>query len=187
MKRIIITLAAMASLLGAAARQPQQGYRGFIECSNHLRTDPAWYNPKCREIVYFTGLSTSHGYQFSELFYLGGGFDAEYCPAYGLHMLVPFIDARFDALFGRFSPYGDLRVGFSLTDGGGVYFSPTVGYRFNWGRKAAINLGAGLAVKGYTADVFQITIDEDGYTSVFNIGRRVSAEFYFRFSVGVEF
>lgn len=45
-------------------------------------------------------------------------------------------------------PYLSVRLGANLSDHGGIYFSPMVGYRFNWGRKTALNFGLGITLFG---------------------------------------
>lgn len=65
MKRVILTiLAVLMMCLIAVARQPERGYRGLIEWSNDLRSMDMWGNGE-RTAQFYTGLSTSHGYQFN--------------------------------------------------------------------------------------------------------------------------
>ena len=65
-------------------------------------------------------------------------------------MVIPiFAEGRLDATWGKFTPYFSARLGANVAKHGGVYFSPTVGYRFNWDRKTAINLGAGVTLVGH--------------------------------------
>lgn len=59
-----------------------------------------------------------------------------------------YAEGRLDAKWGRLTPFLSMRLGANLADYSGVYFSPTIGYRFNWGRKTAINLGFGATVIG---------------------------------------
>lgn len=64
-------------------------------------------------------------------------------------LFVPiFAEARADAKWGRFTPFLSMRLGANVADHGGIYFSPVIGYRFNWGRRSAINLGIGLTLFG---------------------------------------
>ncbi len=188
MKREIISLLAVSAIaLSGMARQPQRGYRGFIDWSNSVRTEDVWGNG-FRSTWYYTGFSTTHGYQIDSRFFVGIGFDLEHCSSYSDNMAAVFVDGRTDLKFGKFTPFGDLRVGFSMTDGGGLYFSPTIGYRFNWGRKVGVNIGAGLTLKGVTYDHYDIIFNPDGYVVIGNrVGKSHEYKPYFTFRVGFDF
>lgn len=64
------------------------------------------------------------------------------------YVIPVFAEARLDARWNRFTPFFSVRLGANLAEHGGIYFSPTVGYRFNWGRKSAINFGLGVTLYG---------------------------------------
>ncbi|HAP29992.1 MAG TPA: hypothetical protein DCR26_07700, partial [Porphyromonadaceae bacterium] len=61
-RRTVATIAAAAIITGASARQPSRGYRGFLDWSNDIRTENTGLNGE-KETLYYTGFSTSHGYQ----------------------------------------------------------------------------------------------------------------------------
>ena len=186
MKRILLFLAIISISLGAVARQPQRGYRGFIDWDNNQTQYEVWYKGN-HKTYFYTGVSTSHGFQFNPHFFLGAGLGVQY-NKYSSGYIVPlFIQARTDQKFGKFTPFGDLRVGFSATDGGGLYLSPTIGYRFNWGRKAAVNIGVGLTVKGSNVDVFNIGYNDNGYMVAEQIGTEYRTKLMFAFRVGFDF
>ncbi|MDE6395892.1 MAG: hypothetical protein K2K84_01315, partial [Muribaculaceae bacterium] len=111
-----------------------------------------------RESVFFTGVTTSHGYQINPTFFVGAGIGMERCTKFDDWVAPVFAQGRADFLFGKFTPFADLRLGYQFGQGGGVYFSPTVGYRFNWGRKAGINLGLGMTLAGFKRELFDVTI-----------------------------
>lgn len=150
--------------MSAQASQPRRGYRGFIEWSNDLIYE-SYSNISERSLLY-TGVSTSHGYQFTPYLFVGAGLSFECCNRYSDGFLPFFIEGRTDLKFGRFTPYGDLRFGYNLANGGGIYISPTVGYRFSWGRKFCINAGVGFTLRGYGIEHYFINIDETGYWQI---------------------
>lgn len=190
MKKLIVSIAAiMVIALGCMARQPQRGYRGFIEWSNDLRSEYAlWFDGKVRkENLFYTGVSTSHGYQFNPWIFLGGGLMYEKCNNYDRHMQSPFVHGRTDLKFGSFTPFGDVRLGYNLSDGGGVYYSQNIGYRFNWGRKMGVNLGLGLTLQGYKYDVVVPYVTPEGYNTLTTVGNGRNCNVYFSFRVGIDF
>lgn len=184
MNRLFITLIVSAIVsLGATARQPQRGYRGFIDWSNDFRSE-TWVQ---RSNFLYTGISTSHGYQINPLVFVGAGLQYEHCSLSNGNFVTPFIHGRTDLKFGKFTPFGEVRLGYNLTDGGGVYFSPNIGYRFNWGRKVGINLGVGLTLLGYGVDMYDFITTAGGYTTVYKTGTRRYTNAYFSFRVGFDF
>lgn len=159
MKRLSVCAAAIALIASASAREPQRGYRGFVDWDNSITS--YLIDEGQRETVWYTGISTSHGYQFNPHFFLGGGLMLTKSTTFDMATLPIFVQTRYDNTWGRFTPFGDLRIGFNCSDGGGLYFSPTVGYRFNWGRKANLNLGVGLTLKGSTTENYRMVFIED--------------------------
>lgn len=102
-------------------------------------------------------------------------------------MLPFYVNARTDWKFGKFTPFGDVKLGYNLTGGGGVFFSPSIGYRFNWGRKLGINLGVGYTLKGYKSAVYQVIESPDGYQIIEEIGTRNRNQSYFTVRLGIDF
>lgn len=186
-RQIIFLVLVIVSAMGCMARQPELGYRGFVDWSNSYRE----YNYSVFHDKYFySGLSTSHGYQCNPWLFVGAGLDWEHWWKEGFNdnIFAAFIQGRTDLKFGKFTPFGDVRLGFSMTDGGGVYFSPTIGYRFNWGRKAGLNIGLGLTLKGYTSDVYDVVVNPDGYwVAGEKIGTHHGANVFFSFRIGFDF
>ncbi len=181
-------LIAVATLNTALyARTPQKGYRGFIDWSNDLRSQQIWGGLDDRTTCFFTGVSTSHGYQIDPNFYVGAGLLFEHCSKIDANLLTAFLHGRADLKFGRFTPFGEIKLGFNMTDGGGLYFSPQIGYRFSWNRKFGINIGAGLSLQTYRMDLYDITLAPDGYTVFQKIGTSTDSRVYFSFSVGIDF
>ena len=162
MKRtILLVLAIIAFIHAAEARQPKRGYRGFLEWSNSVRSDKfgvmdLYGNINMeRQGSFYTGFTTSHGYQINTI--------------------------------GKVTPFGDIRLGANVAEGAGIYISPTIGYRFNWGRKMGVNLGAGLSLAGYRAEHYEgIVTGPDSYEIQY-VGTKRHIRPYFSFRVGIDF
>ncbi len=158
MKRLsLLILIALTAASAAFARQPGRGYRAFIDWNNCLDLDIGFIGGDPGDSRVFTGFTTSHGYQLNGWLYVGGGAGMQInldWKRYGSNdnqprFIVPlFAESRIDARWGRFTPYFSVQLGANLADHGGIYFSPVVGYRFNWGRKTAVNFGIGLTLFG---------------------------------------
>lgn len=157
MKKIFLILGiVLVCVASAEAKEPQRGYRGFFDWDNSIGTTDYFDNSTGeggrKTMWYFGLLNTTHGYQFNNHVFVGAGFLislSEY-----LEGMVPvYLDFRYDCSFGKFTPYADLRGGMNFSDGPSLYLSPTVGYRFNWGRRANLNVGLGLTLRGIRDDV----------------------------------
>lgn len=186
MKKFVLILFLIPLSFAISAKQPQKGYRGFVDWSNSIRSYEL--NGIGRTSDYFTGFSTSHGYQINSWIFTGIGFDLEYFSTGNEFIISPFFDLRSDLKFHIFTPFADIRLGYSCTDGGGIYFSPSIGYRFNWGRKFGINVGIGLTLKGYKMDILDIEYyPELGWWGVNYMGTERKMATFFSFRIGFDF
>lgn len=179
--------------LVSEARQPHRGYRGFLEWSSSVRSENFGdFNSHgdliiSREGMFYTGFSTSHGYQINPMFFVGAGLGMERCGKLDSWVAPIFIQGRIDLQFGKFTPFGDLRLGANFAQGAGVYISPTIGYRFNWGRKMGINLGAGLSLAGYKSEHFEGSFTAPDSYEIYYVGTRHHVRPYFSFRLGIDF
>lgn len=188
MKRIFITLLSVILCLIAFARQPERGYRGFIDWNNSLtKLTLGWTPEPYRKTAYFSGVSTSHGYQINPVWFVGAGLSVEHSRNVDDYIIPLFLEGRADFKFGKLTPYADLKAGYSLTDAGGAYLSPMIGYRFNWGRKLGINLGLGATVKNYGVHTFEIITGPDGYIEINATGTERRWMGCFSFRLGIDF
>lgn len=152
MKRFIPVIFAIFVVANVCiARDPRRGYRGFLEVDNTIgRTDVIKSEPTgnatVRDADWLIGLATTHGYQINSHCFTGLGFMLSLSGIPTL-MLPVYADFRYDVRFEKFTPYVDTKLGYELTHSG-LYFSPTIGYRFNCGGKVNFNLGLGLTVWG---------------------------------------
>ena len=187
MKRSIALLIIL-SAIACIARQPEKGYRGFTDIGTSTRSVKFLTTPTASysEMQSYVGFSTTHGYQFNQNIFLGGGLNVEYNINDDMWLAPLYLDMRIDLCFGVFTPFIDARLGYNLTEGSGLYFSPTVGYRFNWDRKVAINLGVGISLYNYQYIFYDASIDMNGNVSQFS-GEARSNKVYFSARLGLEF
>ncbi len=192
-KYILLFLVIISWSQISEARQPIRGYRGFFEWTNSLRSEN-WalmdINGNLemkRESTFYTGFTTSHGYQVNPIFFIGAGIGMERCGKIDNWVAPVFIHGRADLKFGKFTPFGDLRLGANLAEGAGMYLSPTIGYRFNWGRKMGVNLGLGLSLAGYRAEHYEGTWVDSDYYEIKYIETRHHVRPYFSFRLGIDF
>ncbi len=194
MKRtIFLLLATIAFAHVSEARQPRRGYRGFLEWSSSVRSDNFGVfdiNRNLtmkRQCTFYTGFSTSHGCQINPMFFIGAGLGMERCGKLDNWVAPIFIQGRIDLKFGKFTPFGDFRLGANVAEGAGIYISPTIGYRFNWGRKMGVNLGAGLTLAGYRSDHYEGTMTAPDSYEIQYVSTKRHIRPYFSFRIGIDF
>ncbi len=115
-----------------AARNTLKGYKGFIDFG--YIADLSDYDANKVEI------STSHGYQFNNYFYLGGGVAADFYTDADLIAVPIFVDFRANFINKKVTPFADIKTGYSVGDVEGAYVSTGIGVRFSLKGKKAINL-----------------------------------------------
>lgn len=137
----------------------RRGYKGFIGFgAQYWNVDES-----------SASLFTSHGYQFNSHIFLGGGiaYLKNIFEIFGderdeLDYVLPvYAHFRYNLLSKRFSPFIEVKEGYSLAGITGVYAEVSSGLRIGVGRKGqAINVALGgiaLGVKGeYTAGNFKV-------------------------------
>ncbi|MDE7150655.1 MAG: hypothetical protein K2O27_00145, partial [Candidatus Amulumruptor sp.] len=129
MKKTLIIFTVLLVAVSAEARLPQRGYRGFFELSSSLRSENFGYPDMngnllmYRDNTFYTGFSTSHGYQINPLFFIGAGLGMERCGSLDKWVAPIFLEGRIDLKIGKFTPFGDLRLGASVAEGAGGYCS----------------------------------------------------------------
>ncbi|MDE6271205.1 MAG: hypothetical protein K2M12_10200 [Muribaculaceae bacterium] len=195
MKKTIILLLSLAAVcMHADARQPRSGYRGFLEWSNSLRWEKFGYfdNDIHRPVYYRTrtfywGFTTAHGYQINPIFFVGAGLGMERCGNLDNWVAPIFLEGRADLKFGRYTPFADLRAGANMAEGIGMYLSPSVGYRFNWGRKMGVNLSLGLTLAGYKAEHYEGSYTDEGGFNIAYIETRHHVRPYLSMRIGIDF
>lgn len=162
MKRFTVLLAVAVLVVTAAyGRAPQKGYRGFVESESFIFPNLGFLAGDGGGSDFWTGISTVHGYQFHPHLFVGAGMscvwmlnDNDYSSEKAKVKYLPlFADIRTDLRFGRFTPFSDLRMGCNLLRHGSFSGSLTVGYRFDWGRRVALNLALGVNLRGFRSEI----------------------------------
>ena len=120
------------------ARNTMRGYHGFVELGmgithhnfSYIGNKPDTYADK-NPNGFGIEILTSHGYQFSNFFFLGGGVGINECTK--TNVMVPiFADLRVNILDKRISPVIDFKWGYAVGDHHGVYLSFNAGVRFGF-------------------------------------------------------
>lgn len=197
MKRTFITAAIVLTALSGAARQPERGYRGFVDWTNRIHRSSYYGGHRTN---YDFGISTSHGYQFNPWLFAGVGIDVGLKDTgwwsdpsihhYDLdnNFISIFAEGRADLKLGKFTPFADVRLGWNACENGTIYFSPSIGYRFNWGRKVGINVGIGYTLDGYRYENYIEGQTPEGITIYVPTGEYSNwSRSAFSFRVGVDF
>lgn len=191
MKKAILLILLLSSVnYFAEARQPQRGYRGFIEWSNLAGRERVWTHLPASG-YWFTGVSTTHGYQINPVFFAGVGLEVDRNNTLERWVVPLFAEGRADLKFGNLTPFASVRAGVNVGEGVGAYFSPSVGYRFNFGRKFGVNIAAGYTLAGYKVDCYDISLYDNQHSAYgYNI-QYVKTEHrihsYFSFRLGFDF
>lgn len=114
------------------ARVTLKGYKGFVDAGYLFDTND---NSSSKLEV-----TTSHGYQFNNYFYLGGGTGVSYYGDRDLIGVPVFLDFRANFINKKITPFADVKAGYTAGDIEGVYTTAAVGVRFSLKGKKAINL-----------------------------------------------
>ncbi|MBQ9639970.1 MAG: hypothetical protein IJV06_00190 [Bacteroidaceae bacterium] len=111
-------------------------------------------------------LSTTHGYQINPYVFAGVGAGVNcYRKSGKTSWGVPiFADVRGNLLNNSISPFLDLKIGYSVADISGFYFSPSIGCRFAISQKAAFTLSIGYEMqKGKALNFINDVINKSNY------------------------
>ncbi len=116
-----------------AARNTLKGYKGFVDMG--FIADVSDYDGNRVEV------STSHGYQFNNYIFLGGGIAVDYYTDRDAASFPIFANFRANFVNQKVSPFGDFKFGYTAGDDlSGGYISAALGVRFATGKKSAVNL-----------------------------------------------
>ena len=143
MKKLFMTFVMVALLGTTTFAQDAKSYRGFTDFSYTLGVGETSEN-----FDRFT-LSTTHGYQIDDLFFVGGGVSFEYVRDAAVALVPIYADARIDIpLHGRsIKPFVDAKIGYAAGQLDGFYFAPTIGVRVPVKFVKAMNFGLGYKLQ----------------------------------------
>ena len=124
-----------------------KGYKGSFEVGFAAGAGEAGHNRGEFLLV--------NGYQFNEYLSAGIGTGIQVWQVTQQVTLPLFADVEATFMQKTISPYADLRLGYCLglsqddyLPKDGIYFSPTVGFRWGMNKNTALKLGAGYLVQG---------------------------------------
>lgn len=126
------------------ARKTLKGYKGFVDLA--CIGDVSDYDASKIE------LSTSHGYQFNNYFFVGGGVALNYYADADLVAAPIYANFRANFINKRITPFADVKTGYSVGDIEGAYASIGVGVRFSLKGKKALNLALVYNYQEYSTD-----------------------------------
>lgn len=152
-----------------AARNTLKGYKGFIDFG--YIADLSDYDANKVEI------STSHGYQFNNYFYLGGGVAADFYTDADLIAVPIFVDFRANFINKKVTPFADIKTGYSVGDVEGLYVSTGIGVRFSLKGKKALNLKLEYNYQQYDYYYSGYYINYDDTADLEGLGFKVGFEF----------
>ncbi len=138
---------------------PKSGYKGFVETGYTIGVGDAGDGR--------ISAMTVHGYQINPYIFAGIGAGGNYFHKAEKWNVPIFADVRSNILDHSISPFVDVKIGYSILDVEGFFFSPSIGCRFAIGEKSGLNVSV-----GYELQKFKI---EQSY-SVYGYSGSVSAK-----------
>ena len=143
MRKLVMTLVVATLFATTAFAQNAKSYRGFTVLSYTLGVGET-----SEDFDRFT-LSTTHGYQLDDMFFVGAGVSFEYVRDAAVALVPIYADVRMDIpLRGRsIKPFVDAKIGYAAGQVDGFYFAPTVGVRVPVKFVDAMNFGFGYKLQ----------------------------------------
>ncbi|MBQ7180294.1 MAG: hypothetical protein IJR87_03270 [Bacteroidaceae bacterium] len=138
---------------------PKPGYRGFVD-GGYVIGVGHYDNNRL-------SFSTTHGYQFRPWLFAGAGLGCNFVGDAQFLAFPLFGDLRTVVPLGRFSPYFDLKMGYSFGDAEGFYLHPAIGCRIAATARTALNLSVGYELHRddpYLGEVPICDCDDFGWT-----------------------
>lgn len=131
-------------LLGISAKSStlQMSYKGFLDLGYVF--DLCNYNASRLEIT------TSHGCQFSPYVFVGAGVGIDYYADADFIGVPIFAHLKANFFSRKITPYFDAKIGHSIGDVHGIYFTPSIGCRIGINEKSGINIGIGYSMQKAT-------------------------------------
>lgn len=137
-----------------------KGYKGFVDLGYGIGVGD--YDEGRIEF------STTHGYQFSPYFFAGIGVGVNYFHEGDAVNIPIFADFRgtLPIQNTKVTPFLDMRLGYSVNDVEGFYFTPSVGVRLAVSKKCGLNIGLGYELQKAKVEYYSYYYDfEDTVTA----------------------
>ena len=141
MKKSLLIAALAIAFAGKTVNAVELGYRGFFDYGYLVGTGDF-------DSSTFNDISTTHGYQIIPQLFVGAGVGVHLYKFNGssdiYYNLPVFADVRYDVLETKFTPFIDMRGGYSVAgEFTGAYVSPSLGCRMAITDRLGINLSVG--------------------------------------------
>lgn len=114
------------------SRTTLKGYKGMVDLGYIFDTSDTNSSK--------LSVSTSHGYQFNNHFFLGAGMACDYYTDADLVSVPIFTHFKANFINKRITPFADIKTGYAVGDIEGFYVTTGVGVRFGLAGKKAISL-----------------------------------------------
>lgn len=147
-----------------------KGYKGFVETGYIF--DLSDYNAER-----FT-ISTTHGYQFNNYLFVGGGIGLNLYTDADLYSVPVFASFRANFMNKKITPFADIKSGYAAGDVEGAFVTLGFGVRFGLAGKMAMNVKLEYAYQEYDyGDYYSGGYYYDNSESINGIGIKVGFEF----------
>lgn len=119
---------------GRVSNKPElRGYKGFVDAGYTFANDD--FNS--------FGVSTTHGYQFNNYIFAGGGIGFQYFHEPDLKIVPIYGNFRVNFVKAKVAPFVDLKTGGTVGDYDGFYNSISLGLRISLQKRTALNVMIG--------------------------------------------
>lgn len=152
-----------------SARTAMKGYKGFADLGYIVDVSDMDASK--------LQLSTSHGYQFNNYLYLGGGVALDYYTDADKISVPIFADFKVNFINKRITPFADTKFGYSVGDVEGFYSSVGIGVRFGLKGKKAISLKLQYDYQEYNYSYSSSYYYYDDTSNISGIGFKVGFDF----------
>lgn len=166
-KSLLFLLLALANVSLCAQTLKGNSYKGYVDISFSPGNDGVYY--KLNTIGY--GLTTSQGYQINPYIYVGAGFGVHIYTMdnFETSIALPiFTNFRANLTKTKVSPFFDAKIGYSVVDLKGWFFSPSFGVRIGLNNNIGLNLKVGYSAQEFSYWAYRYTIN-DSYIHSANI------------------
>ena len=150
-------------------RSSLRGYKGFIETG--FTFDISDYGADRVELL------TTHGYQFNNYLFVGGGVGVNYYTDADLASFPVFASFRANFTNKRITPFGDIKTGYAFGDTEGAFCTVGIGVRLGLAKKKAMNLKLEYTYQEYDYSGYYGSYYYYESESTSGIGLKVGFEF----------
>ncbi len=144
-----------------------KGYRGFFDIDGGFGVKE-WGDG-------YIGFTTSHGFQTCPYFFIGAGMGIEYHVGWETLFMPIFGNMHFNFLDKRFSPFLDIKGGYSPVDGKGGYISTAIGVNYQFTPRIGVNFSFGYTMQ--RTDVYYLYSYYKGKVKMHHLGFKLGLEF----------